>query len=160
MNFGELFQWLWSQISMWLSCQYSTEGMKEAGERLKCCQHLSSGGCHSSLVLFVYSLLFLTCSSRLLQYSFLSPSPSLARPISSVCGSPDTWSTFSNLFPVLKNPSSRHHLLSCGDVGLWDCTSSAAIFSKRLPGEITRLRGDFPLPWEHFFCEINSGMFQ
>lgn len=120
MNFDELLQQLGSQISMWLRCLYSTEGMKEAGKRLKCYQHLSSGGRHSILVLFVYS-----CSSHVLPacYNVLSSvlPLALACPVSSVRGSPDAWSTFSNLCPVLENPSSLATsalVWWCGAVGL------------------------------------------
>lgn len=131
-NFDELVQQLGSQISMWLSCLYSTEGMKEAGKRLKCYQHLSSGGRHSTLVLFVYS-----CSSHVfplitMQFPQSFPWLWLALFLLSVeVQMPDLPSQICALFE--KTPAPWHHVLSCGGVGLCDCASPAAIFSDKAP---------------------------
>lgn len=145
-NFDELLQELGSQISMWLSCLYSTEGMKEAGKRLRCYQHLSSGGHHSILVLFVYS-----CSSHVL--------PDCYNVVSSVLSPGSGWPCFfcpwesRCLIYLLKSvPCFRKPQLPgiiCSRVVLWGCGAVPPLQSSsqtRLPGEIARLRGDFPLP--------------
>lgn len=145
-HFDELLQQLGSQIGMWLSCLYSTEGIKEAGTRLKCYQHLSSDGGHSTLVLFVYS-----CSSHVLPacYNVVSPvlSPGSGLPCF-FC----LWKSRCLIYLLKSVPCFRKPQLPgiiCSRVVVWDCVTVPPLqpsSQTRLPGEITRLQGDFPLP--------------
>lgn len=154
---------------MWLSCPYSNRRYEGPGERLKCYKNHFSGLHHSILALFKYN-----CSSHVsipACYNVASSGLPAALPASFStglpcffylpCGSQYACSSF--LAPVLCFRKPGLPGIICSHVVVWDCGTVTPLQSAsqtRLPGEITQVQGDFPLPWEHFFSLINSGRFQ
>lgn len=91
--------------------------------------------------------LFLTCSSRLLQCTFLSPSSG-----SGLSCFFCPWESRCLIYLLKSVPCFRKPQLPgniCSRVVVWGCGAVPPLqpsSQTRLPGEITRLRGDFPLP--------------